>query len=177
MRNICYTQQKNFFLKKASMNSSFITLCAHISLICSCFITLFLALHDWINIYPLNDLETFNKYCSLRNKILMTIINTPFFIIYTILILYYWSAPMPWYAQAYLIVCNLLFLTGIIFSWWLPYFCGFPITQAQELHKSHGTTHTFLPAIGNNPIPNTLHVIFHAIFIINMIAAGIIIFS
>ena len=145
-------------------------LVSYISIICSTLITLFLSLHDWIEIYPLNDLETFNKYCSLRNKILMTVIHTPFFIIYTGLLYYYWGAPVPFYAKAYMTICNALFLTGIIFSWWLPYFFGWPVSQMQDLHETHGSTHAFLPKIKNNPIPNTLHVIFHLLFVINMIA-------
>jgi len=141
----------------------------YISLICSVLITLFLLLHDWVDIYPLNDLTTFNKHCSLRNKVLMTIVNTPFFIMYTIILLSYWSTPFSWYAKIYLILCNALFSIGIIFSWWAPYLFGFPVEQTKELHKTHGSTHTFLPLIGNNPVPNTLHVIFHIIFLINMI--------
>ncbi len=159
------------------MDIFFIWLCKYTSLVCSSLITLFLALHDWINIYPLNDLETFNKHCSLRNKILMTIINTPFFIIYTGILLYYWSTPISSYAASYLTICNLLFFIGIIFSWWLPYFFGWPATQVKELHATHGTTHTFLPAIGNNPTPDTLHIIFHLVFVINIIATLVIICS
>ena len=147
----------------------------YISLICSILITLFLLLHDWINIYPLNDLETFNKYCSLRNKILMTIVNTPFFIIYTLLLLYYWATPFPLYVKIYLILCNILFGIGILFSWWYPYFFGWPISQVQELREAYERTHVFLPKINNNPIPNTLHVLFHTVFIINMIATFILI--
>ena len=144
--------------------------CRLLSLISSLFIVLFLLLHDWINLYPLNDLTTFNKHCSLRNKILMTIINTPFFIIYTTILLYYWSTPFSLYAKAYLIICNALFFTGIIFSWWAPYLFGWPKNQTQELHEEYGNTHSFLPRIGSNPIPNTLHVIFHIIFVLNTIA-------
>lgn len=158
------------------MDTYFVELCKYISLICSSCIILFLALHDWIDMYPLNDLETFNKHCSLRNKILMTVINTPFFIIYTAILLSYWTTPFSFWAKIYLIVCNALFLFGIIFSWWLPYFFGWPASQVKELQESHGTTHTFLPAIDNNPVPNTLHVIFHIVFVVNMITTMIIIY-
>jgi hypothetical protein len=164
---------------------SLLVLCKYISLISSVLITLFLLLHDWINIYPLNDLATFNPAFakasastvntthSLRDIILMTAINTSFFIIYTLILLYYWSAPFSLYAKAYLITCNVLFSIGIIFSWWAPYLFGFPITQVEDLHRTHGTTHAFLPPIGTNPIPNTLHVIFHTVFVINMITTFI----
>ena len=156
---------------------SLLELCKYISLTCSVLITLFLLLHDWIDIYPLNDLATFNKHCSLRNKILMTVFNTPFFIIYTAILLCYWSTPLSWYGMTYLIICNVLFSIGIICSWWAPYLFGWPVEQTKELRETHGTTHTFLPAIGNNPIPNTLHIIFHLVFFINMIATGIIIWQ
>jgi len=154
---------------------SLLELCQYTSLISSILITLFLLLHDWIDIYPLNDLETFNKHCSLRNKILMTVVNTPFFIVYTAILLLYWSTPLPFYAKTYLIICNTLFSIGILFSWWLPYFFGWPSEQTKELRETHSSTHTFLPQIGNNPTPNTLHVIFHAVFFINFIATIILI--
>lgn len=147
-----------------------------ISLISLMLITLFLLFHDWINIYPLNDLATFNKHCSLRNKILMTIINTPFFIVYTLILLWYWSIPFPFHAKLYLILCNVLFGIGIIFSWWIPYFFGWPTQQVKELQETYSSTHTFLPHINNNPIPNTLHVIFHAVFFINFIATSMLIY-
>jgi hypothetical protein len=147
----------------------------YISLICSILITLFLLLHDWINIYPLNDLATFNKYCSLRNKIIMTIVNTSFFIIYTLILMYYWTTTFSSYAKIYIVTCNTLFLIGILFSWWIPYLFGWPKEHIKDLHKTHGTTHTFLPHIKNNPTPNTLHVIFHLIFVINMIASYLLI--
>lgn len=159
------------------MNVFFIELCRYTSVICSFIIMLFLAFHDWIDLYPLNDLKTFNKYCSLRNKIIMTAINTPFFILYTTLLLYYWTTPFPLWTKIYMVICNILFFTGIIFSWWLPYFFGWPTSQVKELQESHGTTHIFLPAIDDHPIPNTLHVIFHLIFVINMVTSLIIIFS
>ena len=158
-----------------ALNLSLLDICRNISLISSLFIVLFLLLHDWIDIYPFNDLTTFNKHCSLRNKILMTVVNTPFFIIYTLILLYYWSTPFSCYAKAYLITCNALFLTGILFSWWMPYVCGWPKEQTKGLHEQYGKTHSFLPSIGNNPIPNTLHVIFHIIFIINMITTWMIV--
>lgn len=156
---------------------SFIATYKYITLICSIVITLFLLLHDWINIYPFNDLKTFNKHCSLHNKIIMTIVNTFFFVMYTFILLYYRNSSFSLHAKIYLIICNTLFLTGIIFSWWLPYLFGWPKSQVKDLHETHGTTHTFLPQINNNPTPNTLHVIFHLIFVINMIVSYLLISS
>jgi hypothetical protein len=141
-----------------------------ISLICSSLILLFLLLHDWINIYPFNDLKTLDKHCSLRNKILMTLINAPFFIIYMGILLHHWSTPFSFHAKWYLVTCNCLFSIGILFSWWLPYLFGWPQGQVEDLGQSYSSTHRFLPPIVNNPIPDTMHVIFHVIFIINLIA-------
>lgn len=148
--------------------------CKIISLACSSLILLFLLLHDWIDIYPFNDLATFNQHCSLRNKILMTVFNAPFFLVYTCILLYFWSMPFSLYAKSYLIICNVLFFTGIIFSWWMPYLFGWPKEQTQELNEVYRKTHSFLPHIGNNPIPNSMHVIFHLVFVINAIATLVI---
>ena len=149
----------------------------YISLFSSLLIALFLLFHDWIDMYPFNDLETFNRHCSLRNKILMTIINSSFFILYTAILILYWNSPIPFFAKLYIVICNLLFLSGIIFSWWLSYFFGWPISQVKELNEMYGKTHAFLPRIGNNPTPNTLHVIFHIVFIVNFIFSTLLILS
>ena len=141
-----------------------------ITLVCSLLILLFLLFHDWIDAYPLNDLKRLNRHCSFKNKILMTLINVPFFVIYLGILLMYWSEPFSFHARFYLTLCNIVFCIGIIFSWWLPYVFGWPKSQAQELGQMYNSTHTFLPRIGTNPTPDTLHILFYAVFIINMIA-------
>lgn len=143
--------------------------CKIVSLICTAQMLIFVLLHDWINLYPFNDLKTLNRHCSLRNKILMTITNVPFIAIYLGILLTYWSAPFSFHAKFYLIACNILFLIGISYSWYLPYIFGWPEQQVKELNQMYQSTHRFLPRIGSNPTPNTLHVIFHIVLLINLI--------
>lgn len=150
-------------------NLSWLLFCKYGTLLFSLLIFLFLLFHDWINIYPLNDLKTLDEHCSLKNKILMTIFNAPFYMVYVTLLVWYWAEPFSYHAKQYFIVCNTLFLFGIIMSWWIPYFFGWPKNQCNELKKMYSSTHTFLPENGDNPTPNTLHVIFHSVFFINTI--------
>ena len=43
--------------------------------------------------------------------------------------------------------------------WWIQYLRGATDQQKQEHIKLFGGTTTFLPAIGDNPIPNAEHVV------------------
>src|ERR1700742_2039516 len=98
------------------------------------FVLIFLLFHDWIDIYPLNDLSYFNKKVSLKNKIIMTVINSLFAFIHFFILCYYYSdqsISLP--AFKYIIFYNILFIIGIIFSWWIPYFFGWPKQQIKEL--------------------------------------------
>jgi hypothetical protein len=43
--------------------------------------------------------------------------------------------------------------------WWLPYLRGTTPEHKEEHARMFGGTTSFLPAIGDNPIPNAQHVV------------------
>jgi hypothetical protein len=49
---------------------------------------------------------------------------------------------------------------GTIASWWVPYIYGSSAEHKKGFAEYHDT-HAFLPARGNNIVPNTLHCILH----------------
>jgi hypothetical protein len=65
-----------------------------------------------------------------------------------------------------------LFLFGAIWAWWKPYFFG-----CSEKHKlglaEYANTHSFLPKRANNPIPNTLHVVMHALILMSLLFSSL----
>lgn len=121
----------------------------------------FMLFHDWIPVPPFNNIEALKKSDSDFKRLLGSVINGTAVIIPLILTLTYYHNPIFPRHVMWTILYFYLFLTiGTILSWWTPYFF-----TSSEKHKQQFTkfknTHHFLPARGDNIIPNTLHVILH----------------
>jgi len=121
----------------------------------------FMLFHDWISVPPFNDVEALKKSDSDFKRLLGSVINGAAVIIPLILTLTYYHHPIFPHHVMWTIFYFYLFLTiGTILSWWTPY-----LFKSSEKHKQQfakfKNTHHFLPARGNNVIPNTLHVILH----------------
>jgi hypothetical protein len=131
----------------------------------------YLFLTDWINLAPWNNIEDM----PVRQKLLISLANyTPlFFIAFAI-------------AQPSRILVGLALLVGLIdlamhiAYWWLPYLRGATAEHNREHARMFGGTTTFLPAIGNNPIPNAQHVVVGALMlamVATSVAAAITVFG
>jgi hypothetical protein len=57
---------------------------------------------------------------------------------------------------------------GEIRAWWIPYFFGTTPERVKRYADMFGNTHSFLPE-RNGIIPNTLHVILHALTFVTLI--------
>lgn len=55
--------------------------------------------------------------------------------------------------------------------WYLPYFFGASEQKQGEYRKFYQGTRQVLPARGDNPRPNLLHVLFHVVFVITFCLA------
>jgi hypothetical protein len=124
-------------------------------------VLVFMLFHDWISIYPLNDIKALNAKNSKLEILFATIINSFFVIIPLFLTIYYGSV-----SSNFIKISIFLFYFGLtigtILSWWVPYLKG-----SSDWHKKEfeifKNTHHFLPARSDNVIPNTLHVILHVL--------------
>jgi hypothetical protein len=56
--------------------------------------------------------------------------------------------------------------------WWLPYLRGGSEPRKAEHAKLFGGTTTFLPAIGDHPIPNAQHVVV-GVLMVAMVATSV----
>jgi hypothetical protein len=52
--------------------------------------------------------------------------------------------------------------------WWLPYFFGASEETKRRYAAMYAGTRQLLPARGDNPRPNALHLAFHALFVLNL---------
>jgi hypothetical protein len=53
--------------------------------------------------------------------------------------------------------------------WYVPYFLGTTEERKRDYSRMYAGTRHVLPARGDNPRPNLLHVCFHVLFVINFL--------
>lgn len=121
---------------------------------------LFMGLHDWIDIPPFTDIQELSKHHSVKERFVSAIINASFVLVALVLTVVYASTTYPLWVAIIIAVVYLLLTIGTICAWWIPYIFG-----SSQAHKAgfieYRNTHHFLPARGDNVIPNTLHALLH----------------
>jgi hypothetical protein len=120
---------------------------------------LIMALHDWIEIKPLTDIRALEQHHTFQGRLLASTIYAILVLIPLTLTLWY-QPTIPVSALWCITSIYGLLTIGTIASWWIPYLLG-----SSEKHKAdfaeYRNTHAFLPARGDNVIPNTLHCVMH----------------
>ena len=97
-----------------------------------------------------------------------TLINAVFPGVAFIHALRFWRAPVPAHVASYWwIYCGITVLSAIA-MWWLPYFFGAKAETKRRYATMYAGTIHVLPARGDNPRPNLLHLFFHALFLLNL---------
>jgi hypothetical protein len=89
----------------------------------------------------------------------------------------YWHRPKPGFVLDYWIIyCGITVMSAIT-AWWIPYFRGTDEKTTQLYLKLYAGTRQVLPARGDNPRPNVLHLYAHALFLTNLMLATILWFG
>ena len=70
-------------------------------------------------------------------------------------------------ADYWIVYCAVTVLSAIC-MWYVPYFFGASAKLRDEYSRMYAGTHHLLPARGDNPRPNLLHLCFHALFVANL---------
>jgi hypothetical protein len=125
------------------------------------FHVLFLFLHDWVPLGPLNDLHAVRKENPTHKLLIGTAISSIPFCIGLAASVYYFRRPYPAWLFWWLWISYALLFIGELQAWWIPYFFRSEPTRAARYKSMFGDTHAFLPE-RNGIRPNTLHVILHA---------------
>jgi hypothetical protein len=110
--------------------------------------TLWFALTHWIPLPPLNDLSAEAFPNERRINILLHA-----FQLGSIAGFYFQLWWLMWIGVAFWT----LSLIGHIFSWWLPYFWGWPKAFLKNAESDNAKTYHFLPKRKNHPIPDLNH--------------------
>ena len=135
---------------------------------------LIILLHDLVEVPGWSHTSQMQAVLGKRKLWLMTVANSVLPGIAVAFAWYFWNRPRPAYVDRYwLIYCAITVLSAVA-MWYLPYFLGAPEAKKDEYLKFYAGTHQILPARGNNPRPNLLHVIFHVVFVATLLLAVLI---
>lgn len=124
------------------------------------FQVLFLALHDWIPLGPLNDVKAVRAENPGRKLFIATLVTVIPYAFGLAASAAYLGRPYPAWLIAWLWLSYGFLFLGELRAWWLPYLLVPEPARAVRYQAMFGRTHAFLPA-RNGLRPNTLHVILH----------------
>jgi hypothetical protein len=116
-----------------------------------------LALTDWVPMFPLNDLRSDN----VRERVLAACVNYPF----PLLIAAGITLGRPWSLIAATAVCALI-VAGHVRSWWLPYFGLSTADQREVYQREYARTLKILPAQGHDVVIDVQHLVVGALSLI-----------
>lgn len=125
---------------------------------------LLLALHDLIHFPPFTNIKDLKAAESESRRFTDVAINGLCGLIPLALVVWYGSNQPAWSLRTIKGFYGLL-LMGALLSWWVPYLFGSPAEHRKAFEKFKNT-HNFLPARGENVVPNTFHVIMHIMMLV-----------
>ena len=125
-------------------------------------LAMIMLLHDWVHVPPLTDIKALKNNHPLWARVVTTVVNSMTVLVpLAITLRFFGTEAMPLWAVRTIFWCYLGLTIGTIASWWVPYIFGSSAAHKKGFAE-YASTHRFLPARGDNVVPNTLHVILHA---------------
>jgi len=106
-----------------------------------------------------------------RKLWLITLVNAIFPGVAVAFAVYFWNRPKPEFVADYWIIYCAVTLASAITMWYVPYFLGTSEERKRDYSSMYAGTRQVLPARGDNPRPNLLHVCFHALFVVTFLLA------
>jgi hypothetical protein len=82
---------------------------------------------------------------------------------------YFWNRPRPGFVANYWLIYCAVTLVSAIAMWYVPYLLGTSEEKKREYARMYAGTRQVLPARGDNPRPNLLHLCFHGLFVVNFV--------
>jgi hypothetical protein len=145
-------------------------------LACQLFVVAFIALHDWIPLGKLNNLAGIRGTDTTSKLLLVTVLSTLPFAVGFAASAYYASIGFPMWLMWLLWISYGAGVYGMLRAWWIPYLLIKDPVRAARYQSRFADTHAFLPT-RNGIRPDTLHMSFHAVFVVVLVLLGILTFS
>ena len=127
-------------------------------------VVLFIAVHDWVPLGRLSNLDGVRAADSTTRLFFVTVLSTLPFAIGLAASFYYASARIPHWLTWLLWISYGFGFYGMLRAWYWPYLFGGDPARIQRYQQRFANTHAFLPTI-HGIRPDTLHVLFHAALI------------
>jgi hypothetical protein len=140
------------------------------------FVVLFIALHDWIPLGKLNNLEGIRIADTIGKRVVGTALSTLPFAVAFAASVYYARTQFPLWLMWTLWITYAMGGYGIMRTWWIPYLFVKDRVRAERYQVRFSKTHAFLPP-RNGIRPDTLHVSFHALYITTLLLLLFLTFS
>jgi hypothetical protein len=130
-------------------------------------------LHDWLHIPGWTHGRQVYAELGKANMWMGTALNALFPGLAAGFALCYWQRPKPSFVLTYWLVYCAVTVVGAIQAWWLPYWRGTDEKTKAMYSNMYVGTIQVLPARGNNPRPNLLHLYFHVLFLATLVLSAI----
>ena len=127
------------------------------------------ALHDLVDIPGWTNAGAVQQAIGRGKLWLVTLVNASFPAVAAGFALYFWKKPKPGFVVDYWLIYCAVTLASAIAMWYVPYLLGTTEEKKREFLRMYAGTRQVLPARGDNPRPNLLHVGFHVLFVINFV--------
>jgi hypothetical protein len=124
--------------------------------------------HDMVDIPGWHHGRQVQAVVGRRKFWIATLINAVFPGVAFVYALRFWHGPVPAYVSGYWSVYCAVTVVFAVTMWWLPYFFGAREETKRMYATMYAGTKQLLPARGDNPRPNALHLCFHALFVLNL---------
>jgi hypothetical protein len=129
--------------------------------------------HDLIDIPGWTHGSQVQAMIGRRKLWLVTFVNGLFPGLAAAWAIYFWRRPHPAFVSNYWLIYCVVTLASAVGMWYVPYFLGTTQERKREYLQMYAGTRQVLPARGDNPRPNLLHICFHALFVVTFILAAV----
>jgi hypothetical protein len=138
---------------------------------------LVIVLHDWVDIRGLAHGRQVQAVVGRRKLAIATAINAIFPGLAVLFAFYFWRRAAPAGVVDYWLLYCAITLGSAIAMWYVPYLFGASARTREMYSQMYLCTRHILPARGDNPRPNLVHICFHLLFATNLILAVILRFG
>jgi len=122
-------------------------------------------LHDQITIPGVNNARAVRRVIGAKKFWIGTVSTAIFPAIAAILAVRSWGHAASAATRHYWVLYCAVTVISALFMWWIPYFSGADPETSRQYQEMYQDTAQLLPARGDNPRPNALHIVFHVFFI------------
>lgn len=127
------------------------------------------AVHDLVDIPGWTHTAQVRAVVGRRKLWLVTLVNSIFPGLAVAFAVYFWRRPKPRFVADYWLLYCAVTVGSAIAMWYIPYIFGATEKQKRDYSKMYAGTRQLLPARGDNPRPNLLHICFHILFALNLV--------